>query len=149
MKKILLTIVLWIGIGAALCPAAAREGEYRTAVKTLMDKSGSLSAADTMMDQMIPALSKMAPQEIPASFWTGFRQKWEAKSREKLVDIYTPIYRKYFTLSEIREMIAFYETPVGQKLATSLPAITQEGFAAGQQLGKEIAAEMIRELQQL
>lgn len=75
--------------------------------------------------------------------------KWEAKSREKLVDIYTPIYRKYFTLSEIREMIAFYETPVGQKLATSLPAITQEGFAAGQQLGEEIAAEMIRELQQL
>lgn len=149
MKKILLTIVLWIGIGAALCPAAAQEGEYRTAVKTLMDKSGSLSAADTMMDQMIPALTKMAPQEIPASFWSGFRQKWEAKSREKLVDIYTPIYRKYFTLSEIREMISFYETPVGQKLATSLPAITREGFAAGQQLGEEIAAEMIRELRQM
>lgn len=149
MKKILLTIVLWIGIGAALCPAAAQEGEYRTAVKTLMDKSGSLSAADTMMDQMIPALSKMAPQEIPASFWSGFRKKWEVKSREKLVDIYTPIYRKYFTLSEIREMISFYETPVGQKLAASLPAITREGFAAGQQLGEEIAAEMIRELRQM
>ena len=50
---------------------------------------------------------------------------------------------------EIREMIAFYETPVGQKLSSSLPAITREGFVAGQQLGEEIAAEMIRELQQL
>ena len=144
-----MTIVLWIGIGAALGPATAQEGEYRTAVKILMDKSGSLSAADTMMDQMIPALSKMAPQQIPAAFWTGFRQKWEAKSRERLVDIYAPIYRKYFTLDEIREMIAFYETPVGQKLSSWLPAITREGFGARQQLGEEIAAETIRVLQQL
>lgn len=149
MKRVLLTLVLWLGIGATLCPASAQEGEFRTAVKILMDKSGSLNAADTMMDQMIPALSQMAPQEIPASFWTGFRQKWADKSREKLVDIYTPIYRKYFTLKEIQEMIAFYETPVGQKLAASLPAITQEGFAAGQKLGEEIAAEMIQELQQM
>jgi hypothetical protein len=41
------------------------------------------------------------------------------------------IYARYFTLEEIRGLIAFYETPLGSKVTETLPAIAQESMKVG------------------
>jgi hypothetical protein len=60
------------------------------------------------------------------------------------------IYARNFTAEEMREMTAFYRTPVGQKLLLKMPSVTQETIAAGQAWGRRIGAEvqsrMIEEL---
>ena len=73
----------------------------------------------------------------------------ESEDERPDVDIYVPIYQKYFTLDELREIVAFYDSPVGRKLAAATPAMTREGMEKGQQLGMEIANEMMAEVRSL
>ncbi|WP_337647998.1 DUF2059 domain-containing protein [Alistipes shahii] len=49
----------------------------------------------------------------------------------------------------IKQIVAFYESPVRKKLAAATSSMTSEGMQAGQQLGMEIAREMMQEMQQL
>ena len=42
-------------------------------------------------------------------------------------------YGKYFSLSELKDLVAFYKTPTGRKMAARLPRITAEKFTAGDQ----------------
>ncbi len=46
--------------------------------------------------------------------------------------------RNNFTLDDIKALRAFYATPLGQKLIATLPAVTQQGMAAGQTWGQKI-----------
>jgi tetratricopeptide (TPR) repeat protein len=43
-----------------------------------------------------------------------------------------PIYNKYLTLDEIREVIRFYKTPAGKKMTSVLPKMMQEFMQASQ-----------------
>lgn len=46
---------------------------------------------------------------------------------QELVDnVYYPIYSKYFHVSDIKEIIAFYESPIGQKFVSMSPILMQE-----------------------
>ena len=49
----------------------------------------------------------------------------------------------------IKQIVAFYESPVRKKLAAATSSMTSEAMQAGQQLGMEIAREMMQEMQQL
>ena len=149
MKKFLLVAILALGMTCAAGTAAAQGDEYRECLESLLQKSGALAASDVVMDQMIPSLQQMSAGDVPAEFWTGFRQRWNRKMKDRMVDIYVPIYQKYFTLDELREIVAFYDSPVGRKLAAATPAMTREGMEKGQQLGMEIANEMMAEVRSL
>ncbi len=48
------------------------------------------------------------------------------------------VWANNFTLDEIKGMRAFYNTPLGQKLIQTLPAVTQQGMAAGQGWGQRV-----------
>jgi hypothetical protein len=68
-------------------------------------------------------------------------ERMAARSGE-IVDLTAAIYARNFSADEIRQVTAFYRTPVGQRFLDKLPAITQESMAMGQQWGQSIAAEM-------
>ena len=50
------------------------------------------------------------------------------------------LYSKNFTNDEIKELIQFYESPVGRKTIQVLPTVTQESMTRGAELG-QIAAK--------
>jgi len=52
------------------------------------------------------------------------------------------IYAHTFTADELRQVTAFYRSPIGQKFLEKMPVIAQESMAMGQKFGQEIAAEM-------
>jgi uncharacterized protein len=52
------------------------------------------------------------------------------------------VYARNFTADELRQVTAFYRTPVGQKMLEKLPAITQESMTVGQKFGQSVAAEL-------
>jgi hypothetical protein len=41
-------------------------------------------------------------------------------------DVYYPVYSQHFTVEEIQAMIAFFESPVGQKFVATTPILMQE-----------------------
>jgi hypothetical protein len=52
------------------------------------------------------------------------------------------IYARNFTVSEMRQLVAFYRTPTGQKFLDKAPVVTQETMTIGQNIGRTIAGEM-------
>jgi uncharacterized protein len=48
------------------------------------------------------------------------------------------LYDKYFTIDEIKGLIEFYKSPVGQKAIQVLPALTQEAMSRGMEQGRSV-----------
>ena len=59
-----------------------------------------------------------------------------------------PIYAKYLTHEEIKDLLRFYESPSGAKFVSVLPQITQESMLAGQTWGANIGERALRKLQE-
>jgi hypothetical protein len=53
-----------------------------------------------------------------------------------------PIYHKFFTLEELKGLLAFYRTPLGRKLLSAMPQLVKESMAAGQKWGQLVAPEL-------
>lgn len=119
--------------------AAAKEQDIRK----LMQMTGAANMGLQVVDNMIAQFKKMMPQ-VPEDFWTDFRNEINAK---ELTDLVVPIYAKHFSHEDIKQLIAFYNTPIGKKLIALQPQITQESMAAGQKWGAKIGQRMVKKLQ--
>jgi hypothetical protein len=53
---------------------------------------------------------------------------------QEMVDAVVLIYQKHLTRSDLQAILAFYSSPVGQKLLKEQPAMMTEGMQAGQQV---------------
>ena len=56
------------------------------------------------------------------------------------------VYDKYLTHDEIKGLIRFYETPLGQKTLSVLPQIVSEMQESGNKWGGELGKESMREV---
>jgi len=67
-----------------------------------------------------------------------------------MTDAVATIYASNFSSDDLRAMIAFYKTPVGQKMLDRLPAVTQQtmsvGATFGKSVGEDLRKRMIEEL---
>jgi hypothetical protein len=59
-----------------------------------------------------------------------------------------PSYEKYFTHADIKELIRFYESPIGKKLISVQPKIMQECMVAGQEWGRKLGEKVAKKLQE-
>jgi len=65
----------------------------------------------------------------------SYTQKMRKKTAEVMPlnelinNVYYPVLAQHFTVSEVEELIAFYETPVGQKYISVSPTVMQESSA--------------------
>lgn len=119
--------------------AAAKEQDIRK----LMQMTGSANMGLQVMDNMIAQFKKMMPQ-VPNEFWTDFRNEINAK---ELTDLIVPIYARHFSHDDIKQLIAFYNTPIGKKLIALQPQIMQESMAAGQKWGAKIGQRAMKKIQ--
>ena len=97
-----------------------------------------------MMDQLFP-LMKRSSKQVPESVWAEIEKEYASDmSLGKLVDMIVPIYNRHFTEEEINELIKFYESPIGKKMASVTPQIATEAMQVGMQWGSDI----LRRIQQ-
>lgn len=54
---------------------------------------------------------------------------------ETLTNLYAPFYAKHISQTELDQLLAFYESPIGKKTLSALPVVHQEGAMALQQAG--------------
>jgi hypothetical protein len=94
--------------------------------------------------QMLGAMQQGMPS-VPQQFWTDMRTELTAAG---MVELVVPLYAKHFTDEEIRQLVAFYRSPVGQKLVREQPALLQEGIAAGQVWGQQATARVMLRLKE-
>lgn len=74
-----------------------------------------------------------------------------SKRMNGLINRLIPLYGRYYTLSDIQAMIAYYKSPLGQKILRVTPLLTRDSMLAGEQwgrgLGPLIAQRVLMRLQ--
>jgi hypothetical protein len=92
------------------------------------------------------AAQRTTNPRIPAVFWDRFLA--EARNhRADFESMIVDVYERHFSADELRQLIAFNQTPVGQKMIAEMPAVMQESSQAGQQWGRKIGASIAAQLQ--
>ena len=70
----------------------------------------------------------------------------QALSWENLEQVYRDIYRRTFDAQDIDAIIAFYETPAGQRMLDKMPTLMQHTMEAMQQLMVPVLEQMQGEI---
>jgi uncharacterized protein len=125
------------------------------AIRQLIDLTGAKALANQMMDEMQKNLKPVMANALPAGdcreklidlFFEKFRSKADL---QKLIDLAVPLYDKYLSEEEIKGLIQFYSTPLGQKTLSVLPKLMgemqSEGTKWGQDLGRQCMSEVLSE----
>jgi hypothetical protein len=141
MKRFAFVVFFVIGISNFCIYGQTKNDD----ILKLLKISGSDKLAEQMMDAMIPQFKQLVPN-VPDAFWVKFKEKLNA---DDLLNACIPAYNKYYTHNDIKQLIAFYESPLGKKMVEVTPLLLQETMAAGQKwgekLGQDIANELIKE----
>ncbi len=130
-------------VAFALCSSSFADKQED--IKKLMNVSGSASMVDQIVDAMIPQYKQAIPT-VPAAYWDRAALKMKAAGPD-LINELVPIYDRYFTESEIKDLIKFYESPVGKKMVLNQPLILKDSMTVGQNWGMKIGQEIVEDLQ--
>ena len=130
-------------VTAPLTRPILSDAEKEKDIRQLITLTGGDKMGEQILDQMIPEMQKMAPG-APLAFWDAFRKKTNINA---LIDQLLPIYDKYYSKEDVKGLIQFYQTPLGQKVISVIPGITRESYAVGSAWGQAKAQEVIDELQ--
>jgi uncharacterized protein len=147
MRWIARLAIAWCVLISATVKIAAADDAADSAAKdqdirTLLSMSGTANVATQVVQQMIGQYRQMMPQ-VPDEFWTDFQKQMQPQD---LIDLIVPIYSRHFSDDDIKQLIAFYDSPIGKKLVLEQPLIARESFDAGQQWGRKIGAKVMQGL---
>jgi uncharacterized protein len=138
MKKFALLASLFF----LLNTAHAQKDSSGIHARQLLELTGSGKGGIQMMNNMIASF-KTTFTEVPVEFWDEFMK--EANPTE-MVDLLVPIYTKYYTDAELMQLLAFYKSPIGQKVIEKLPLISQDSYKVGEEWGRKIGEKVAERL---
>lgn len=154
MKSLAAALTFVVVSAAAQPPAqAAVDPEQKAAVKELLEALNfkqSLAQMAAAMSQSMPQMADQMIDQIAADGKITAEQKAEAKaaarnaqasSMQEMVamfndpdvvrgfeDVMARMYARHFTTGEVRAITAFYTSPAGKKMVTSMPRVMQESM---------------------
>jgi hypothetical protein len=149
-----LVITLLASMLGPMSPAGAQQAANPAALAeamALIEKTGAGALSQQVftagLQRQKAALESANPGKSAAiNEVVALMQAEFAKQLPVLVEAFAKIYTLHFTVDELRELNAFYDSPVGKKAIKELPTIVAEGMAIGQAVGKRIAAEVVEKL---
>lgn len=113
------------------------------AVRRLLDLMGSAKLSKQMLNELFSML-KNSTSQVPPRVWDEINAEYNTDIESgKFMEMIVPIYGRAFSEDEIKELIKFYESPIGKKLSATLPQILNESMT----VGAEWAGEIMRRIQ--
>lgn len=135
MKRVATVSILMFSL---FCIASyGQSNEYSQSLAKMQKLNGTMGTYDVVFNQ----LKAMKPN-VNDSAWTAVKKDVYDVQIQKLNEQLVPVYQKHFSLEDINQLIAFYETPIGKKLATETPLITGESMQVSQQWGMALMKEI-------
>jgi uncharacterized protein len=136
-------------------PAGKIDPAKEADIRRLLDLVGTRDLVVQSMDAMSKSIKPLLTNSLPPGEYREklvnlFFEKFTTKSNvQHLLDMAVPIYDKNFSHEEIRSLMAFYQTPLGKKTASTLPRLSaelqEEGRKWGESLGRESMQEVLAE----
>jgi hypothetical protein len=175
MKAVLALIIIYVGTfflaiqGASQNPVSAAQGAAAADqpsqapakpidpvkdadIRSLMELIGARDqvqeAVNNSSEQYREKLLATVPnndkgQAFVTSFIDGYQKKFDV---DQLTEQLVVIYDKHYTEDEIKTLLQFYGSPVGQKVAAEMPKIGREIQAASRATGAKAAKEALQAL---
>jgi hypothetical protein len=87
--------------------------------------------------------------EIPDKVWDEFTKVGIAELKRSLPELEEPVIAMYdanFSADEIKQLVVFYQSPVGRKIVVQLPQLTQQMMAMGQSWGERAGARAVERI---
>lgn len=113
-------------------------------IMRLLEISHGLALGQQFIDQLIDVQRSSLPQ-VPAQVWDELRQEFDLREMTAVV---VAIYERNYSADDVKGLIAFYESPLGQKLIATQPVVLKESIAAGQQWAQTVLERMARKLKE-
>ncbi len=133
------------GATATAKPDPAKEA----AIRHLMDLTQTSKLGDNIQsyitNQVRTGLAHALEPDVLPKFMDEFNQKFvSAAPASSVTDAMVPIYASAFSTEDIQGLIQFYESPLGQRVVKSLPAVDQQSQAAGVRIEQAAALAILR-----
>jgi hypothetical protein len=144
----ILTGLACTGIAGAQTAASPSPAAIAAAKELVMLKGGA-----NMFDPLIPGVIESVkntyvptnPQLIQPlnEVAAQLRKDYEPKRAEILNEV-SRIYAQHFTEQELKDLVAFYKTPLGQKMITQEPIALDQSLKAAQDWASKFSDEVLQ-----
>ena len=134
------------GVVPAPAPPNVAPGsdDHDAAIRQLIGVLGVSVNGGKLIDQLFEAYRRAFPQ-IPPAVWDEVRTQL---ATEEFADLQVAVYKKHFSLDEIKGLLQFFQSPVGQRYVQEMPALLIDGLAMGQEFSRRTTERLRRCLQQ-
>jgi hypothetical protein len=109
--------------------------------RKLLEVTGAANLGKQVADGMMESFRKMS--SLPPGFIDRFKQNLKP---EAFVELIVPIYMRHLDRETIIAAIRFYRSAPGQRIVSTLPAVTAESMEAGKTWGAELARKTLEDL---
>lgn len=148
MKRALLMAIA-IGLLAAFAPAASAQtvdAAKAKDIRRLLELNNAIELGLQAVSLEIEQTKKQFP-DAPVRFWEEMENEIKKEFRsESFLSEMVIIYDRHLTAEDVKGLVAFYETPLGQKTIRVLPLLVAEAQKVGEQRGEQIADRVIKKL---
>lgn len=110
-----------------------------------MSSKQSMQATLDMLKKRLPDLSQNDLDRI-TSVSNRVLKDFDT---DGILDDIVPVYQRHLTKEDVAAMLAFYETPTGQKILREQPAMTKEAMKAVQPRMEKMMANMMDQVEQM
>jgi uncharacterized protein len=126
----------------------AKEADIRSLMELVGARDLVQDGANTAIEQSREKLLATVPnndqgQAFVNAFATSYEKRFDV---DQLTDQLVAVYDKHYTDDEIKGLLQFYGSPVGQKVAAEMPKISREIQAAVRVAGSKAAREALAEM---
>ena len=104
--------------------SAQQNTAYDNDIRTLLTVNKTKESMQETIPMMIEQFKKMRP-DIPTKVWSSLQKEMKGEGLKDLIERMIPMYKKHFTHTEVKELITFYKSPIGSKLAEKTSMFTQ------------------------
>ena len=125
-----------------------KEADIRSLMELVGARDAIQDGANNAIEQSREKLLTTVPnnekgQAFVNAFATSYQKKIDV---EQIADELVRIYDKHFTDEEIKGLLQFYGSPLGQKVAAEMPKINRETQAAVRNVSGKAAREALAEM---
>jgi hypothetical protein len=126
----------------------AKEADIRSLMELVGARDLVQDGANTAIEQSREKLLATVPnneqgQAFVNAFATSYEKRFDV---DQVTDQLVTVYDKHYTDDEIKGLLQFYGSPLGQKVAAEMPRINREIQAAVRVAGSKAARESLAEM---
>jgi uncharacterized protein len=109
-------------------------------------KQQSMEIAEQMIRERMPNITPEQKKQFTGMVDEVMREALGTAAINEMLAATIPVYQHHLTKADLDAMVAFYSSPVGQKILHEQPAMVQESMVASAGIQQRIARSMFQKI---